>query len=552
MLNLLLLPARLAFMEDLWAFWSFFVVFDYSSDLCYVLDIILRRRYLVLYERQGPVYAREEIATHYTEQGHFYLHMLAVIPLDVILLLGGEALVFPGLSLQQAMAVYRLNKLLRCVDLSAHSALVEERLSVFFSSSLKLTLRVCKLIFAVVISAHIFGCIFFIVGNQQHLRGSENNWADDAGILRNCSLGSHGARDRYRHECDDSPSMQELMTQYVFSIYWATATLTTVGFGDISAVSSLEQTFAMVVFLVGTAAYTVIVTNLEDIVSHLDVTNDIFKNRQARLQNFLQREQVPEDYFRRNAQHQDKLWVMQKGAQGHEIKEFLPANVYADIVTSTMKHKMSTIFFLKHQGSDFLADLAARLVLQVYLRGDTIFQTGEAASLLYLICSGEVAMVSEASGQQYAKLFAGEGERLGSTGESRWESSSSSSSCGGGHVHTYMSCTCTQLLLLSRLGYKTSSMTLLKSYLPLSYDVFSRPLIAYLLFCIVGYASTPFHRVFPPTNLQVHRPSSLRCHPLRSEFCPLLGGGGASSPRGHLHAAAPDARSMGRRSGGWR
>jgi hypothetical protein len=66
LLNLLLLPARLAFMENLWNFWSVFVLFDYLSDISYVLDIILRRRYLIYYERQGPVYCREDIRTHYT------------------------------------------------------------------------------------------------------------------------------------------------------------------------------------------------------------------------------------------------------------------------------------------------------------------------------------------------------------------------------------------------------------------------------------------------------------------------------------------------------
>lgn len=89
-----------------------------------------------------------------------------------------------------------------------------------------------------------------MVGTQQHLRGSELNWADDAGILRAWSLGGG----EHSHACSSPPPPRLLLTQYVFSIYWAAATVTTVGFGDISAVSSVEQTFAMLVFLVGTAA----------------------------------------------------------------------------------------------------------------------------------------------------------------------------------------------------------------------------------------------------------------------------------------------------------
>ena len=50
--------------------------------------------------------------------------------------------------------------------------------------------------------------------------------------------------------------------QYVVSLYWAAATTTTVGYGDISARTDLERIYAIFIMIVGVLAYGYIIASV--------------------------------------------------------------------------------------------------------------------------------------------------------------------------------------------------------------------------------------------------------------------------------------------------
>jgi hypothetical protein len=58
---------------------------------------------------------------------------------------------------------------------------------------------------------------------------------------------------------------------YLASIYWVVQTIATVGFGDISAKTTIERLFSIVLMCFGVGFYSYTVSNLSNIMATLDI-----------------------------------------------------------------------------------------------------------------------------------------------------------------------------------------------------------------------------------------------------------------------------------------
>jgi len=119
---------------------------------------------------------------------------------------------------------------------------------------------------------HVVGCFWFLVG----LTGGEGDL-------------NGGWVFRY-HLINSSKS-----TQYVASMYWAFSTLTTVGYGDISARTPQEQIYAMGMMLVGVSWYAYIVSSMATIMSSFDAQNKAVREKMMCVNEFIRAGKLPKD-----------------------------------------------------------------------------------------------------------------------------------------------------------------------------------------------------------------------------------------------------------------
>lgn len=61
-----------------------------------------------------------------------------------------------------------------------------------------------------------------------------------------------------------------VLHQYISAVYWAFQTFTTVGYGDIPAVTLYEKTFATIWMIVGFTFYSYTIGNFQSILNEID------------------------------------------------------------------------------------------------------------------------------------------------------------------------------------------------------------------------------------------------------------------------------------------
>lgn len=297
--NAYMIPLRLAFGEQVPFNLTFLA--DYFGDFLCLLDVALNMLCLGYYDKDDLVLVRDRIKDNYIQKGHFVYHLMAALPTDLICVLMWQLNTPSLFSTSQLLSLLRLNRLIRLLDVRSLLGYIE---CVFMRRSTGATMsrddgndngtillnlvRLGKLLCLVFFAIHFVACIFFFIANEAHMRQAEN-WGDSLGIMRDCSLG----------DCEESPSIALLLHQYVYAMYWATATVSTVGYGDVVAISKNERIYNVLVFLVGTSVYAMAIVHLQDIVAQLNVTSGIFKARCDRISSFLQREGAADHVFRK-------------------------------------------------------------------------------------------------------------------------------------------------------------------------------------------------------------------------------------------------------------
>ena len=157
----------------------------------------------------------------------------------------------------------------------------------------------CEFVFVI----NTCACAFVYVA---HVNGFENSWVRDA--LERDELASADAAD-----ADDAAGVADV---YVCALYWAAATVSTVGYGDVAATNRAERIAAVAVMTAGSTWFASLVGRVAALVErHGDASRrrEAYREKMVALRCFLRRHpNVPRDLRLRLAVFFSDTWASQR------------------------------------------------------------------------------------------------------------------------------------------------------------------------------------------------------------------------------------------------
>lgn len=355
--NTFMVPLRAAFSEgDI----GTSVAFDWLGDALFLVDIVLQMYFVAFVQNGEQVTKRALIAHHYRTTGRFYWHAVAALPLDPLVLALPRSRFFSPL---QMLSLLRVHKLFRLADVSSTATEVEK-----FALGFKLSknaFRIVNMMFLLVLTSHVVGCMFFLLANVKHLQGSTHNWADKAGVLRACSL--------WPRTCAAPPSAHLVKTQYLMALYWATATVTTVGYGDISSYSLGEVVFATCVLVIGTYLYTLVVAYMTEVIAQLDATQSMHHAQLDHVKRFCAQRNLPAGLQKRIEDYYEFLWQQNRGIKGKSLLRYMRPATRHKVVVDILGHQLSGCFYLRTCAPRLLRSFVCAFELELYLPASELY-----------------------------------------------------------------------------------------------------------------------------------------------------------------------------------
>ncbi|KAM4866773.1 cyclic nucleotide-gated channel alpha-3 [Thomomys bottae] len=341
------------------------LVLDYSADILYGLDMLVRARTGFL-EQGLLVRDAKRLRNHYAASVHFKLDVLSLLPTDL-------AYFKLGVNYPEV----RFNRLLRFSRLFEFFDRTETR------TNYPNVFRIANLVLYILVIIHWNACVYFAISK---LIG----FGSDSWVYPDVSR----------------PEFGRLSRKYVYSLYWSTLTLTTIGETP-APVKDEEYLFVVVDFLVGVLIFATIVGNVGSMISNMNASRAEFQARIDAIKQYMQFRKVTKDLEARVLRWFDYLWASRKTVDEKEVLKSLPDTLKAEIAINVHLDTLRKVGIFQDCEAGLLVELVLKLRPTVFSPGDYICRKGDIGREMYIIKEGRLAVVADDGVTQFVVLSDG-------------------------------------------------------------------------------------------------------------------------------------------------
>ncbi|XP_032980112.1 cyclic nucleotide-gated cation channel alpha-3 isoform X3 [Rhinolophus ferrumequinum] len=341
------------------------LVLDYSADVLYGLDVLVRVRTGFL-EQGLMVRDTKRLWQHYTKTLHFKLDVLSLLPTDLAYFKLG--INYPEL---------RFNRLLKLTRLFEFFDRTETR------TNYPNVFRIGNLVFYILVIIHWNACIYFAI--SKFIGFGTDSW-----VYPNIS----------------NPEYGRLSRKYIYSLYWSTLTLTTIGETP-PPVKDGEYLFVVIDFLVGVLIFATIVGNVGSMISNMNASRAEFQAKIDSVKQYMQFRKVTKDLETRVIRWFDYLWANRNTMDEKEVLRSLPDKLKAEIAVNVHLDTLKKVRIFQDCEAGLLVELVLKLRPTVFSPGDYICKKGDIGREMYIIKEGKLAVVADDGITQFVVLSDG-------------------------------------------------------------------------------------------------------------------------------------------------
>jgi len=353
---------------------AWFTGLGWAVDVCFGVDIVLGF-FSTFFDDGDLVLDHRRVARSYL-MGWFPLDFLSTFPFDLM----GAGGVAGQFKLIRALRLARLVKISRLLKMSDVLERHEDTVSI--NPAL---VRLLKLFVLMAFVAHMNACLWFYVGYDSMQTGSGESW-----ITADCVGGDDDGL--YEARCLDERS---LYSKYIAAVYWAFTTMTTVGYGDISASLSSSSEIALSILseVIGTTIFAYVIGTLVSLVLNLDPGERNRKQQMEYLNNYLQDLSLHKDQRRHLRRHYIYRITCKSVFQEDQILDLIPPHIKQPALLFLYRHslpRMPWICDLEHRFHGIISVLLPKLKPAAFSRGDLVNGPTVNARELCFVMSGAV------------------------------------------------------------------------------------------------------------------------------------------------------------------
>lgn len=247
--------------------------------------------------------------------------------------------------------------------------------------------RICKLMAYIFVVIHWNGCVYFALS-------SFIGFGKDQWVYPNIS----------------DPEFGRLGRQYLYSFYFSTLILTTVG--DVPAPMQEEEYLFMVAdFLIAVLGFATIMGSISSVISNVNDADKAFYPDYDQVKQYMKMYKVNKSVKKKVIAWNQHLQINKKLTNENQILKNLPEKLRVEVAVSVHMSTLSKVQIFQNCEKGLLEELVLKLKPQVYSPGEYVCKKGDIGREMYIIKEGKLAVVADDGVTQFAVL--GEGNYFG-------------------------------------------------------------------------------------------------------------------------------------------